>query len=160
MFAIRILSIGILLGFLTACQRVQNAAYNFAEAPFATLRIETLLKDHQVAFEELHCQMMNTTRNFGCTFKTKDNALETRWVKALKLEQSNAENTKNRYLHTLYPQNCEKNAPFDQNLDQAQFLLFENKDRDFKAVQGIEYMVLYIDTQTHQACVQAAHSLG
>lgn len=160
MFAIRILFIGILLVFLTACQRVQNAAYNFAEAPFATLRIETLLKEHRIPYEALHCQMMNTTRNFGCTFKTQDDALENRWVKALKLEKGTMEATKKRYLHTLYPQNCEKKAPFDQNLDQAQFLLFENKDRDFKAVQGIEYMVLYIDTETHQACVQAAHSLG
>lgn len=160
MFAIRILCIGISLGFLTACQRVQNAAYNLAETPFATLRVETLLKDHQIAVEDLHCEMMNITRNFGCTFKTSDDALQTRFTQALKLEQGNVEDTKNRYLHTLYPQNCEKKAPFDQNLNQARFLLFENKDRDFKAVQGVEYMVLYIDTQTHQACVQAAHSLG
>lgn len=160
MFAIRILLIGISLGFFMGCQRIQDAVYDLAETPFAKLRIETLLKEHKIAFEDLDCQMMNTTRNFACTFKSEDKALSDRWIKALKLEKGSPESTRKRYLHTLYPYNCEKQPPFDQSLDQARFMLFENKDRDFKAVKGIAYMVLYIDTQTHQACVQASHSLG
>lgn len=160
MFAIRILLIGILLGFFTGCQRIQDAVYELAEVPFATLRIETLLKDNNITYDKLHCQMMRTTRNFACTFHSEDKALTDQWVKTLNLKKGSTETTEKRYLHTRYPKNCEKQAPFDQDLEQTRFLLFENKDRDFKAVQGIEYMVLYIDTQTHQACVQASHSLG
>ena len=164
MFVIRISFLLVLIFMTTTCQRLQNAAYNLAEAPYAERFLSSLLEKENIVIEDLHCEMMNTTRNFGCTFTAPQQSpgpnLEAQWVQALQLAAGTPESTRQRYLHTLYPKNCEKKAPFDQNLDAPRFLLFENKEPQFPAVKGLDYLVLYVDTQTRQACVQAAHSLG
>lgn len=160
MFTFRIFFMLFCLLLLQSCQRVQNAAYNMMEAPYAKRRVAALLEKDKIPFENLHCEMMNTTRNFACTFTVTDERFETHWVKQLTLEQGTPESTRQRYLHTRYPQNCEKKPPFDQDLNASRFALFENKVAQFPAVQGLEYMVVYLDQTTRQACVQASHSLG
>lgn len=142
--------------FLSSC----NPLYNFAEAPFAKRRVSALLEKEKVPFENIECKMMNTTRNFGCSFDADAQLMKKRFVPAMGIVQGSLENTRRRYLHTLYPQNCEKHPPFDQDLDTERFLVYENKDRQFEAIKGIEYMVLYLDTKTNKACLQASHSLG
>lgn len=164
MFMIRVVFLLVFILALSACQRVQNAAYNFAESPYARHFLKSLLDKEHIPIEDLDCEMMNTTRNFACTFTAPDtepaHRLETHWTEALQLVAGDTESTRQRYLHTLYPKNCEKTPPFDQTLAAPRFLLFENKEPQFPTVKGLEYMVLYVDTETRQACVQASHSLG
>ncbi len=145
----------ILSSLMSGC----NALYNAAEAPYAQRRTEALLAEYKISHQDMDCQMMNTTRNFGCWFKANTKDMQ-KLASGLNLVQGSPERTRQRYLHTLYPQNCENISPFDENLNAPRFLLYENKDRQFKAVPGIEYMVLYLDSQTQTACVQASHSLG